>query len=175
MQSLDRLYGYTEVLINCRRMQSLNRTCSRRHLESSQSLIKSWSIGRCSAFKSDQPEPSVGPTVYPNWTSVDHPAMANRQALGLYRKSAHDAGLIQCRATDAQLDVQLDAGPNCRPRSDFLTAVLLPSYRRRITVFDAYRRLSTVFEAYHLMTHHITTYDLMSYSLFLLPVFSLCI
>ena len=56
-----------------------------------------------------------------------------------------------------------------------LTAVLLPSYRRRITVFDAYQRLSTVFKAYHLMTHHLTTYDLMSYSLFLLPVFSLYI
>ena len=68
-----------------------------------------------------------------------------------------------------------DFSYGCRPRSDFLTAVLPPSYRRRTTVFDAYQRLSTVFEAYHLMTHHLTTYDPMSYSLFLLPVLSLCI
>ena len=57
----------------------------------------------------------------------------------------------------------------------FLTAVLLPSYRRCITIFNAYQRLSIVFKAYHLMTHHFTIYDLISYSLFLLPVFSLYI
>ena len=56
MQSLNWLHGYTEVLMNCLRVQSLDHTCNRRHLESSQSLIKSWSIGRCSTFKSDQPE-----------------------------------------------------------------------------------------------------------------------
>jgi len=41
--------------------------------------------------------------------------MADRQALNLYRKSAYNAGLIQCRATNAQSDAQPDVQPNVRP------------------------------------------------------------
>ena len=46
MRSLDRPYVYMEVSINRLQMQSLSRTCSRRHLKLSQGLIKSWSVKR---------------------------------------------------------------------------------------------------------------------------------
>jgi len=112
--------------MNCLRVQSLDRTYSRRRLESSQSLIKSWSIGRCSTFKSDQPELSVGPTVYPNWTSVDctfsqsnqisHPSPPNQtSSIGSQRSmQSHRCRdwctarctakcTARCRATDVEL------------------------------------------------------------------------
>ena len=66
MRSLDRLYVYTEVLINCLRMQALVVYAAEDALSQARALLNLDQLNVVSAFKLRQSELSTGPTFYPN-------------------------------------------------------------------------------------------------------------
>jgi hypothetical protein len=88
MRSLDRPHVYTEVSNNRLQMQSLSRTCSRRHLKSNQGLSNLNQLNAVSAFKSGQSELSTGPTFYPNRTTERLAAARRRRPT---RQSSSDS------------------------------------------------------------------------------------
>ena len=105
MRSLDRPYVYTEVLINCLRMQASVVYAAEDTLSQARASSNLDQLNAVSAFELGQPEPSTGPTFYLNRTTERSVAARRRRPvrqsssdsqsrhagtqLSLYRKSAH--------------------------------------------------------------------------------------
>ena len=66
MRSLDRPYVYTEVLINCLRMQASVVHAAEDTLSQARALLNLDQLNAVSAFKLGQSELSTGPTFYLN-------------------------------------------------------------------------------------------------------------
>ena len=88
MRSLNRPYVYTEVLINCLRIQASVVYAAEDTLNQARALLNLNQLNAVSAFKSGQSEPSTGPTFYPNQTTERSIAAGRRRPV---RQSSSDS------------------------------------------------------------------------------------